>query len=380
MSYEYDANGNLIQPGQGAQQVAQTPPAGPGYGPAQSYQPAVNQQVSTHIDPNSLPEHLRNRQRGEVENDLDAGAGISCPKLSIKGKQFRFIEGDQERPHPFGQPLHVIILTTDPKKGPAKSFYGKSYVEGEDQAPICYSSDGHTPDSGSSDVQAPSCAQCPHNRFGTARQQDGTMGRGKACRDFKRVYVVPYDQPFSGVYELKVPPTSFQPMQAYGNELTRLGVRIYEAVTTLNFTAETSPVLSFSNAGFLPQEVAAKLAERISSGEFESLMPSLNKTPAEYNGAVTGTPAVGHDAPPALGHDPQTGAPVSQTPPAGATPPPPPGATPPPPPAQQPAPCPLGAPAGFRMTAKGGGATYQAFISGQWSDKALIDNGYMEHV
>jgi hypothetical protein len=337
--------------------------------------------IPSRIDPNAIPEYLRNQTGAPVGNEMDAGAGVGGPRLSIKGKQFRFIEGDEERAHPFGMPLNVVILATDPKEGVAKNFYQGAYTEGDDQSPVCYSSDGITPDSGSEIPQCATCAGCPHNKFGTARNQDGTMGKGKACRDFKRLYVVPYDQPFSEVYEVREPPTSFRNMQTYGNQLAKHGLKPYFVVTTLNFAPETSPVLTFAFASYLDQNTVTQLSQRVESGELDTARPSLLKSPASFNGQTALPP--GGEAPAGLPQGGMTPPPSDQPPQTagGMTPPPPPGAgaTPPPPPSQ-PAPCPLGAPTGFKMTDKAAGARYEQFISSNWTDQQLIANGYMVQV
>lgn len=395
MTQQYDQFGNPV------------PPAPDGQVPQGYYQqqppqmmPAYQQQnAPATIDPNSVPAYLRN-QENSTGNALDAGAGVGGPRLSIKGKQFRFIEGDTERQFPFGQPLNVVILAADPVRGVAKNYYGgQAYVEGADQIPVCYSSDGVTPDSGAEYPQCDTCATCPHNKFGTAVAQDGTMGKGKACRDFKRLFVVPADQPYQEVYELRVPPTSFKNMQNYGHQLDRAGLKIHTVVTTLNFTGDASPVLTFSFAQYMPEEAVRVLNERLASGEIEAVRPSLLKSPAVVT-SQTALPAPGAGGAtgqlPAQGNAPAVGQPQPQPVqqmagvpnPMGVQPQPiqpvQPGAVPPPPGAQQPpappsaAPCPLGAPAGFRMTAAANGLRYEQFAG--WNDDQLVQHGYMERV
>lgn len=388
MTVQYDAQGNVItQPGQQPAYNGYPQQGGPGYG--------AGQQVAT-LDPANLPEHLRGAAP-QSGNALDAGAGVGGPRLSIKGKQFRFIENDQERVHPFGQPLHVVMVIADPHEGVAKNFYEGSYVEGQDVSPVCYSSDGVTPDAGAEKPQCATCAACPHNKFGTAVQQDGQMGKGKACRDFKRVYVIPYDQPTSDVYEMRVPPTSFKAMQNYGRELSRAGVPLHGAVTTLNFTSDTSPVLTFQFGGYIDGNAFGKIDQRLKSGELDTVLPSKNKTPAVIEGQSGPSLATPPNNGMGITHQPETGhvdnavhaqAPVNQGAPAAqqpqpAQPPaaPVPEAQPAAPAAPTPAPCPLGAPSGFKMTGKAPGVTYQAFRADPaWTDQMLIEHGYMVQV
>lgn len=381
--------------------VQQQPMQPPGPQPMQQG-PAPVQTQTYGIDPNMVPDYIRNRQRPASHNALDAGAGGGGPRLSIKGKQFRFIENDQERVHPFGQPLYVTILATDPETGLAKNYYGgQSYQEGVDQIPICYSADGVTPDAGCEQPQSSHCATCPHNQFGTARNQDGTIGKGKACRDFKRVYVLPYDSPTGEPYELRVPPTSFKNMQSYGGQLAKAGAEPFEVVTVLNFTADTSPVLTFNCWGFHDAQTADLIRQKLEAGVMDTIRPSLLKSPAQVTGQAA-LPATGGQAqlpgPSAPPQQQPSQQPPAQQPPqqapqqppvqqpqaqGGPTPPPGPVAPPQqqqPPQPPQAAPCPLGAPQGYQMTEKAGGQRYEAFTGAGWSDDLLVQHGYMVRV
>lgn len=387
MSDQYYPNnpGQPMAPPPGGQQVAQPqqPPQGGPMAQPMAQGPVPMQPPG--IDPNMVPEHIRNRQQKPARNMLDAGAAGGGPRLSIKGKQFRFIENGEERIHPFGQPLYVTILATDPETGLAKNYYGgQSYQEGVDQIPICYSSDGVTPDAGCEQPQASHCASCPHNQFGTARNQDGSMGKGKACRDFKRVYVLPYDSPTGEPYELRVPPTSFKPMQVYGKNLSQVGAEPFEAITALNFTADTSPVLTFTFYSFHDAQVSEAIRQRLESGVMDTIRPSKLKMPAEVTETQAlpgpqqpvpqGQPEVAQQPPQAQG----PAAPPVQGPAA------PPAQGPTPPPAQvqppQAPPCPLGAPQGYQMTSAANGARYEQFTGAGWSDDLLIQHGYMVKV
>ncbi len=67
-----------------------------------------------------------------------------------------------------------------------RSYYEKAYdSKAEKVPPDCRSSDCITPDADSPAIQSPSCMTCKHNVFGSAK-----VGKGKACREFIRLFMV----------------------------------------------------------------------------------------------------------------------------------------------------------------------------------------------
>ena len=70
--------------------------------------------------------------------------------------------------------------------GMAKAYYADDYEEGVAATPACYAfgrdEADMKPHELSPDKQASTCAECPHNKFGTAER-----GRGKRCKDERRV-------------------------------------------------------------------------------------------------------------------------------------------------------------------------------------------------
>jgi hypothetical protein len=322
------------------------------------------------MDVNSIPAHLRATE--PAGNQMDAGAGMGGPRLSIKGKQFRYIDGDEEINNPFGQPIDVVVVATDPPRGLAKSFYEGSFVDGEDKSPVCYSADGLTPDSGSEKPQHETCQVCPHNKFGTSRKEDGSMGKGKACRDLKRVFVTQAHDVSNAVYELRVPATSLKNMQAFGKQVEKASVKLHGVICRLNFNAETSPTLTFTFGGFLGEDAFNILDGRIGSGEINDMLPSNNKSPAPAPAGVqnqlAGPQSIDPTSVPSHAQSQPVQPPSAPDVPAAAAPPQPPAV---------PA-CPMGAPMGFVMTGSVPGVTYKAFQDQGWSDKALIDNNHMQ--
>jgi len=67
----------------------------------------------------------------------------------------------------------------------ANQYYATAFGDGEQGPPTCCSSDGIKPDGGE-EMQAETCRACPKNQFGS-----GEEGRGKACANTIRLYVLP---------------------------------------------------------------------------------------------------------------------------------------------------------------------------------------------
>lgn len=118
--------------------------------------------------------------------------------------------------------------------------------------PVCASSDGVIGLEG--DVEHV-CADCPFNRFKTAKK-----GGGKACKNMIRLYMMVEGSPIPIV--LSLPPTSIEGWRNY-----RLGVlgprqlKPYEVVTELSLTAETN------RAGDRYSVVRPKLIGRLSDAD-----------------------------------------------------------------------------------------------------------------
>lgn len=89
--------------------------------------------------------------------------------------------------------------------------------------PQCSSLDGVRPDPLSEKRQSDDCASCPQNKFGS----DG--GRGKACKNMKRVHIQLLDQRLP--IRLTVPPSNLKVLDEYVTMLTSKGMP-YQLVRT----------------------------------------------------------------------------------------------------------------------------------------------------
>lgn len=202
--------------------------------------------------------------RGEVEPAANAGlilTGESVPRISIRGKRFRLkVPGKEEMVGQAGAPLTVVVLGYSPAQGCSKSFYLDEYQPGSGEAPDCSSADGVRPDTWAEDPQAKTCADCPHNEWGS-----GKNGKGKRCSDHKQLIVAAPGQLEGGdLYVLTVPPTSLRPLTQYARQLSEHSIPIRAVKTVCDFADTEHPQLEFSFGDFLTegQFEAAKRRER----------------------------------------------------------------------------------------------------------------------
>ena len=162
---------------------------------------------------NAVPAFLQNT--AATNDDLDAHAVSSFSVMSIKGKVFTLVKDGERRrvPNPKDPSspatnINVIVLRVSPFT--SKAYYSTGFSENaEDQKPACFSYDGIRPDPSVEHPQCATCAACKWNAFGTARGDNGGLGRGKACADSIRMAIADptnIDEPIF----LRLPPLSMR--------------------------------------------------------------------------------------------------------------------------------------------------------------------------
>lgn len=115
-----------------------------------------------------------------------------------------------------------------------KEAYGET---GGGAPPDCFSMDGLTPDPSSEDVQSTRCKAgngepgCPMNEFGSA-------GRGKACKNMKRVHVLINNSSYP--HRIIIPPTSLAAFDSYISALTDKGAPFQLVYTEFGLKAVTN--------------------------------------------------------------------------------------------------------------------------------------------
>lgn len=200
---------------------------------------------------------LSTRFQGQVfEDDLSSGISGGFPRMGFKGKVWTVHSRGESYPlirqDGSGDPLGSIeVVIVKSSQGISKTYYAGGFVEGSTAAPDCMSSNGVTPDPSSPNKQCSTCALCPKNVFGSDVRQDGTAGKGKACKDTKRLAIVPLNdlknEVYGGAMLLRVPAASLQDIAMYGKGCMKLGYPYYAVGTRIGFDPkEAFPKLTFS--------------------------------------------------------------------------------------------------------------------------------------
>ena len=188
---------------------------------------------------------------GGLDEDTKAvaGGGIGATKrISIKGGVFRKIAGGKE----IGaiEDRHMNVIFVKMAHNPSRTFYSAAYKEGEKISPICWSSDGKTPDPEVKVPQASKCEMCPMSAKGSS-----PAGTGSACRLSWRTAVVLPNDPSGDIMQLVLPATSAfgkeengkYPFRPYVQMLANHGVSAGRVVTKMQFdTKSTHPRVVFS--------------------------------------------------------------------------------------------------------------------------------------
>jgi hypothetical protein len=202
-----------------------------------------------------VPEYLKNFMGQDRENaDSLISSSMSVPRISYRGKRFRFIEdGEEELVKELT--IRVIVLGVEPEAGLfIKTYYESAYQPGGSEPPTCTSSDGIRPDPWVIPPQAPICSQCAKNVFGSATSRTG--GKAKACKEGKRLWVSKPERP-DFYYGLLVPIMSLKALAEYGKYIAKNGYPLALVITEIGLEDDAEfPQLTFKHAGFVQEKYA----------------------------------------------------------------------------------------------------------------------------
>lgn len=221
----------------------------------------------------AVPEYLKKfMAQPSSETDSLASASISIPRISLRGRTFRFIESGEEK-HKQNEMIHVVVLGVEPEPGRfIKTFYEGQYVSGDSAPPTCASSNGVNPEPWVTSPQSQYCATCQKNQFGSATSRIGR--KTKACRDSKRIWVVKPDDVGGTVYGLNVPVTSLKALAEFGGSVKGMNVPLSSVVVQIGMTDAEYPLLTFAIAGFLDEAFGTKAMARNESKDWMIVKPS----------------------------------------------------------------------------------------------------------
>lgn len=243
-----------------------------------------------------LPAHLRNVELDATTLALMGSSNTNYKRISIKGSVFRMIVNGQEVAKNEDRGMNIVIVAAAPKN--ARTFYSKTYVEGEALKPDCSSADGVTPDAASPSPQAKACASCPQNVQGS-----GSNG-SRACRFSRRLAVMLENDLLTGdVYQLVLPAQSIfgqgevgkHPLESYAKYLGSRGVSVAAVVTEMRFdTSSATPKLTFRAVRLLDADEYATAVDKGQSAEAQN---AVSYDPTAFDAAKTAKPAAKVTAP-----------------------------------------------------------------------------------
>lgn len=246
---------------------------------------------------NTLPAHLRNLELDATTKAL-MGSGGNGKRISIRGNVFRMIVGGKEVAQNDDRAMNVIIVRAAEKV--SRSFYAGAYVEGQNAAPACQSTDGVAPDKGVKNPQSTNCQNCQQNIKGSGQ------GDSRACRFNQRVALALENNIGGDVYQLTLPGQSIfgtgdngkMPLQQYAKFLGGHGLPVGTVVTEMRFdTSSATPKLTFRAVRPLSVE---ELAESKRQGESADALNAVTLTVTQIDGDVPvakASPFVEPDAP-----------------------------------------------------------------------------------
>lgn len=214
------------------------------------------------FDSAKLPAHIK--PKAKVANIFAAALGSGFPVISIKGKVWHIVRGDEKtlvtQPDDDEAPaasLEVVIVAANPAK--SKVFYSSGYEEGNFAKPDCYSNDGIAPAADAQSPQSKKCATCAQNQWGAKITESGKQA--KACSDLMRLAVVPAGQ-LNDPMLLRVPAASLKSLGQFGETLAKRGVEPQQVVTKLGFDYTVAhPALTFKAIGFLTDDMLSEVNE-----------------------------------------------------------------------------------------------------------------------
>lgn len=220
-----------------------------------------------------VPQKLAERMAAD-NSDLSSGVRGGYSVVSIRGSRWHIKVGDEETTvtdpvsgDPVGS-LRLVMLKSSPNV--SKNFYQGGYEEGSSEAPTCWSIDGLVPDP-AADKQAPSCAGCPKNQYGSRITDAGK--KVKACGDSRRLAVIPEgdyaNELYGGPMLLRVPASSLSNLAQFGKKMKNKGFPYNTIVTRVSFDHTVSfPKLEFNATRPLTDDEADEIIGLLNNPEY----------------------------------------------------------------------------------------------------------------
>lgn len=171
----------------------------------------------------------------------------------------------------------VIVHWTERRR-----YYANAFEPGVNAPPDCFSDDcvyGKGTPGGD-------CAQCPYNAWGTAHNARGEATKGKACGQYRFLFVLRAGDVLPTV--VSVPPSSLKPARQYFLRLASKGMPYYGVVTKFELEkGEMIAAIKFSPVASLSQAQRAEM-----EAYSKAIAPLLGQMQFEDNDFVATEPSV----------------------------------------------------------------------------------------
>lgn len=213
-----------------------------------------------------LPAYMANRAAlAAINADVPAG-GPSYGKLSIKGKVFTLVKGDERkvltREDDPDEVLQSLVVTAVRANTKYRAYFAKAYTEGsegDEASPACKSADGVAPTADSRDPQSKKCQICPNAVWGTGKE-----GKGTACSVSTRLAIVDPEQLAKGgdadPFLLSVPAASRSNFAEVVTAADKRGIPYNALAIKVGFDPTApSPKLTFKLTGLVDDESYEKI-------------------------------------------------------------------------------------------------------------------------
>src|SRR5579875_3875470 len=217
----------------------------------------------------------------EVQEEMQ-GLALTFDRVRIPaggGLTFEVPGEDEDEPESVKEIIGVIV-----DHHAARSYWRESF-SGQGRPPDCSSVDGITGTAieesglewaGSTNA----CDRCPMNQWGSDER-----GRGKACKELHRIYILRDGEPFPML--LTIPPTSLKNLSAYiAKRILAQGLRSYQVVTRISLRrAQNAGGIAYSQAVFSAVgRLSAEASERMAAyaRAIQQVTRSLPPTADDY--------------------------------------------------------------------------------------------------
>ena len=193
-----------------------------------------------------------------------------------QSKKFKFPDG-KEQTDPFEAIIldHVVV----------QQYYPGEYKRDEVAPPVCFAIGeaiaSMAPSTASQNKQCDTCAACPQNQWGTARQ-----GKGKACKEGRLIAVVPPDfDDETPIWLIQASATALKAYDTYVSQcMANYNAPPIKVITTIGFDPKQDyPTLRF--AGIRPNSRIAESVGRMEEARQRLLVEPDYPAPATEPGA-----------------------------------------------------------------------------------------------